>query len=100
MILELVQWTIKPDQEGVFEEAFTKAQSILASAKGYISHQFQRCIENPRNYILLVEWETLEDHTVGFRGSDSYQEYKAHLKPHYEPGASMSHYLKVHGNAQ
>lgn len=99
MILEIVQWTVKPNQESEFEAAFTVAQEILSGMAGYISHQFQKCIESPKKYILLVEWETLEDHTVGFRGSDQYQEYRALLKPYYEAGAILEHYRMVQ-NAQ
>ena len=100
MILELVQWTVKPNQRRDFESAFEQAQHILSNASGYRTHSFQKCLENPDKYILLVQWETLEDHTVGFRDSESYQKYRALLKPHYEAGATMEHYVTVHEHAQ
>ena len=60
--------------------------------KGYISHQLQRCIEKENRYILLVNWETLEDHTVGFRSSDEYQEWKKLLHHFYDPFPTVEHY--------
>ena len=76
MILEVAILTVKPDQTTEFEAAFKQASPIIASMKGYASHQLQRCIEVPNQYILLVNWQTLEDHTVGFRGSAEYQEWR------------------------
>jgi len=99
LILEVVNWVVKPNQEKAFESAFEKAQKILSGMCGYRSHQFQKCIEKPNRYILLVEWETLKDHTVGFRESTQYQEYKALLNQYYEPGATMEHYEVVYQNA-
>jgi len=98
LILELVTWNIKPDLEKEFELAFEKAQNIISSMRGYISHQFQKCIEKPGRYILLVNWETVEDHTSGFRKSDLYQEYRSMLIQYYEPGSTMEHYEMVYEN--
>lgn len=74
MILEVAILNVKPTQEADFERAFGQAQRIISAMPGYLSHQLQRCIEHPSRYILLVNWETLEDHTVGFRQSEPYQE--------------------------
>ena len=82
-----------------FEKAFEKAQRFLENAKGYKSHQFKRCIEEPNKYILLVNWETLEDHTKGFRQSEEYLEYRTLINQYYEPNAIMEHYEAVYENA-
>ena len=95
MILEIVTWKIKPGQEREFENGFRQAQRYLANAAGYCSHQLQRCIEEPGKYLLLVNWEKLEDHTEGFRQSSEYLEYRALISPYYEPGATMEHYAPV-----
>ncbi len=68
MILEVAVLDVKPGQSQDFETAFGQAQAILSSMKGYISHQLQRCLEKPNRQILLVNWQTMEDHTQGFRG--------------------------------
>ncbi len=98
MILEVVTWDIKPNLEKEFESAFGKAQQILTSMNGYKSHQFQKSLENPSRYILLVNWETLEDHTEGFQKSGMYQEYRSMLNQYYEPGAKMEHFKMVYEN--
>lgn len=63
--------------------------------KGYISHELQKCIETDCQYILLVKWETLEAHTVDFRGSPEYQEWKALLHHFYDPFPVVEHYYIV-----
>lgn len=79
MILEVATLDVRPGQEAAFEAAFREAQTIIAGIDGYISHELQRCIENTSRYLLLVKWATLEDHTVGFRGSPQYGQWKALL---------------------
>lgn len=96
MILEVAILNVKPSHEVNFEEAFGKAQSIIASMPGYISHQLQRCIEKSNRYILLVNWETLEDHTVGFRQSKPYEEWRQLLHHFYDPFPEVEHYEKVY----
>lgn len=92
MILEVAILKIEPGQASEFERSFSVAQSILMSAKGYIAHDLQRCIENPSQYILLVNWETLEAHTQGFRGSPEYQQWKTLLHHYYDPFPTVEHY--------
>ncbi len=96
MIIEVVKWDVKPNQENEFEAEFERAQKILSKSLGYISHQFQKCIEKPNRYILIVEWEKLEDHTVGFQKSNVYQEYRSMLVQYLEPGTTMEHYEILH----
>jgi heme-degrading monooxygenase HmoA len=92
MILEIAQLQIKPGQTAAFEAAFRQAQTIIASMKGYLSHELQKCLENDHHYMLLVRWETLEDHTVGFRQSVPYQEWKQLLHHFYDPFPTVLHY--------
>jgi len=95
MILEAAVLHIKQGQTREFEASFKEASSIIASMKGYIRHELQSCIENDHQYILLVHWETLEDHTVGFRESRPYQEWKALLHHYYDPFPVVQHYEQV-----
>ena len=73
MILEVAPLKIRPGQAAEFEAAFGEAQAIIASMEGYLSHELNRCLERPDEYVLLVRWKTLEDHEVGFRQSTQYQ---------------------------
>ena len=98
MILEVAILNICPGQWEEFEQAFSSAQAIIESMHGYVSHQLQRCIEAPDRYILLVNWEELEDHTVGFRESEEYQEWKSLLHHFYDPFPEVEHYESVFSN--
>jgi heme-degrading monooxygenase HmoA len=95
MILEVAILDVIPDQAQEFEAAFAKASPIIASMPGYISHELQGCIEKHNRYILLVKWETLEDHNLGFRGSEKYQEWKKLLHHFYDPFPSVEHYQLI-----
>ena len=92
MVLEVAILDVKPNEAVNFENAFAKAQSIISSIDGYISHQLQKCVEKPNRYILLVNWETIEDHTVGFRKSEEYQEWRKLLHHFYDPFPEVEHY--------
>ncbi|MGA8007287.1 MAG: antibiotic biosynthesis monooxygenase [Burkholderiales bacterium] len=92
MILESAILDVKPGQTREFEAAFAKAQTIIGASPGYIAHELQRCIEKPNRYLLLVRWQTLEDHTDGFRKSGPYQEWKRLLHHFYDPFPIVEHY--------
>ena len=92
MILEVAILNVRSGMALEFEAAFARASPIISSMPGYLSHQLQRCIEVPNRYILLVDWESLEAHTVGFRGSPKYQEWKRLLHHFYDPFPIVEHY--------
>lgn len=95
MILEVAPLHIRPGQEPAFEAAFGQAQRIIASMPGYVSHELQRCVERPNEYVLLVRWQSLEAHEIGFRKSPEYQAWKALLHHFYDPFPVVSHYARV-----
>ncbi|MDR7238027.1 antibiotic biosynthesis monooxygenase family protein [Neobacillus drentensis] len=95
MILEAALLQVKPGMEQDYEESFRKASTIISSMKGYISHELQRCMEVDGKYLLLVKWECLEDHTVGFRQSSEYQVWKELLHRFYHPFPEVEHFEKV-----
>ena len=99
MVLEVAVLDVRPGKEADFESAFGQAQAIICGTRGYVSHQLQRCIENSSRYILLVNWETLEDHTVGFRSSDQYEEWRRLLHHFYDPFPKVEHYDSVYVHA-
>jgi heme-degrading monooxygenase HmoA len=73
-------------------ETMDRARAIIASAPGFISLRVGRCIEQPANFLLLVEWETLEAHTEGFRTSEAYQQWRALLHHFYDPFPVVEHF--------
>jgi heme-degrading monooxygenase HmoA len=101
MILELASLNVRPGTGDAFERAFAEAQSLISSMPGYISHQLQRCLETTEKYVLMVEWQELDDHVVGFRESEQYQEWKRLLHHFYEPFPTVEHYEPIFaGDAQ
>ena len=95
MILEVAILNIIEGKTSNFEIAFNEAKKIISSRPGYINLKLQKCIENSHQYILLVKWETLEDHTIGFRNSTEYQQWKALLHHFYNPFPTVQHYEMV-----
>ncbi|MEH1791809.1 antibiotic biosynthesis monooxygenase family protein [Nostoc sp.] len=95
MILEAVILPVKPGLESDFEAAFKKASKIISSMDGYLSHELHRCIEVQNKYLLLVRWESLESHTVRFRSSAEYQEWKKLLHHFYEPFPTVEHFEEI-----
>lgn len=92
MITEIAILDIIPEQTDAFEAAFAQAQTLIAGIPGYREHELQRCLENDHRYLLLVRWETLEAHTVNFRESPEYQQWKQLLHHFYDPFPVVEHY--------
>ncbi len=95
MILEAAILNVKPGQSAEFEAAFKEASAIIAASPGYLGHRLQRCLEVADKYLLLVRWETLEDHIEGFRGSLAYAEWWRLLHHFYEPFPVVEHFTEV-----
>ncbi|MGG3927865.1 antibiotic biosynthesis monooxygenase [Metabacillus fastidiosus] len=95
MILEAVMLHVKQGVQEEYEQAFQEASVIISSMKGYISHELHRCIEEEGKYLLLVKWESLEDHTIGFRQSYEYEKWKELLHHFYNPFPIVEHFNKV-----
>jgi heme-degrading monooxygenase HmoA len=98
VILEVAILNVRPGMTAAFEAAFREASLIISAMPGYVSHQLQRCIEAPSRYVLLVNWQTLGAHTVGFRGSPEYQDWKRMLHHFYDPFPTVEHYEAVLSN--
>ncbi|MBP7281382.1 MAG: antibiotic biosynthesis monooxygenase [Leptospiraceae bacterium] len=95
MITEIAILKIKDQQNKEFEVNFAKAEKIISQMKGYISHELLKCMEAQNQYLLLVRWETLEDHTIGFRKSEEYLEWKKLLHHFYDPFPTVEHYSEI-----
>ena len=92
MILEAAILNVREGATDAFEAAFREASAIIASMPGYVSHELRHCLEVPSRYILLVHWQRLEDHTIGFRQSPEYQRWRALLHHFYDPFPTVEHY--------
>ena len=95
MILEHALLSVRPGREPEFEAAFAEARAIISSMPGFQGLTLCRCLERDSSYLLLVEWDRLEDHTEGFRQSPEYQEWRALLHHFYDPFPVVEHYGRV-----
>lgn len=98
MILEVAILNVQDGQTAAFETAFTQASPLIAATPGYVQHTLHHCLEKPHQYLLLVNWDTLESHTVNFRQSAQYAEWKALLHHFYDPFPVVDHYSLVFSN--
>jgi heme-degrading monooxygenase HmoA len=95
MIIEHALLPVIPGQEAEFIATMDQAKAIIAASPGFISLRVARCLERPSSFLLLVEWETLEAHTEGFRGSEAYQEWRGLLHHFYDPFPEVEHFETV-----
>lgn len=92
MILEHADIRIDPSQASAFEEAILRGvNTVIAHAKGFKGFKVNRSIESPGRYLLMIYWDTLEDHTVGFRGSPAFAEWRAIVGPFFAQPPVVEH---------
>jgi heme-degrading monooxygenase HmoA len=92
VITEHAVLNVIPGQEDEFIATMTRATSLIAASPGFHSLRVERGLENPSTFLLLVEWESLEAHTEGFRGSEAYQEWRSLLHHFYDPFPLVEHF--------
>jgi heme-degrading monooxygenase HmoA len=92
MILELAILNVRSGEGALFEEAFGEAKSIISAAPGFDHLELRRCVEDADQYVLLVGWDRLEDHTEGFRKSEAFERWRALLHHFYDPFPVVEHY--------
>jgi heme-degrading monooxygenase HmoA len=94
LILEMAVLNLRPGEEAAFESAMRAARPLIAATPGFVAIEIRRCVETPSRYLLLVTWQKLEDHTIGFRQSDRYAEWRAMLHHFYDPFPLVEHYAQ------
>ncbi len=92
MILEHALLPVIKGKENEFEQAFTQAKKYIMRQKGFISLSLHKGVEEPNIYLLLVKWESVEDHEIGFRQSDDYQKWRKLLHHFYNPFPKVTHF--------
>ncbi|TDM00405.1 MAG: antibiotic biosynthesis monooxygenase [Flavobacteriaceae bacterium] len=95
MILESAQLCVKEENQTDFERDFKIASKYICTIDGYKGHTLHKCLEDSGKYLLLVQWEKLEDHTIGFRQSEGYLKWKELLHHYYDPFPVVEYYQKV-----
>jgi len=96
MILEVAEVYIQDGQNDGFEEAIRETVKLyISTIEGYISHKLQRSMEDATRYLLMIEWETLEAHTVNFRQSDVFDKHRALISPFFAKPPFVQHFELV-----
>jgi len=96
VILEIADFRIAPGQQAAFEEAVQRGIATVASrAQGFRGAKVNHSIESPERYILQIFWDTLEDHTVHFRGSPLFVEWRAIVGPFFAAPPVVEHFTLV-----
>jgi heme-degrading monooxygenase HmoA len=96
MILELADIRIQPGQNAAFEEAIGRGlKTVIGQAKGFNGFKVNRGIESRERYILQIFWSTLEDHTVGFRESPAFAQWRAIVGPFFAGPPTVEHFELV-----
>jgi len=95
MILEVATLSIAPERKSQFEAAFVQARQVISAMPGFLGLELHRCIESDGRYLLLVQWNTLEDHMTGFRQSPQFQRWRALIGPFFEAAPAVEHYQAV-----
>jgi heme-degrading monooxygenase HmoA len=91
MFLEIAQIEVKEGANAQFEAGVAKAKPIFLRAKGCGGVTLQRSVEFPNRYRLFVEWATLENHTVDFRGSDDFAKWRELVSPYFVAPPVVEH---------
>lgn len=99
MILEIADIRVTAGREADFEKAVLVGLStVFPRAKGFRGHEVRRSIESPERYVLLLAWDTLEDHTVGFRGSPLFVEWRGLVSEFFAQAPFVEHFNVVGGS--
>jgi len=93
VIIEHALITILPGHEVAFEQAFLEAAKVIAAATGFRFVRLSRGVERSSTYLLLVGWDSIDDHTVGFRGSDLFTQWRSWIGPHFDGTPQVEHYV-------
>ena len=96
MILELADIRIHAGQNAAFEEAIERGlKTLIHGAKGFQGYKLNRGIESPERYVLHVFWDSLEDHTLGFRRSPAFAQWRAIVGPFFAGAPVVEHFELV-----
>jgi len=91
MFLEIAQIDVKPGSEAAFEAGVDQAAPLFRRAKGCRGMRLHRSVEIPTRYRLMVRWDTVENHTVDFRGSADFQEWRRLVGPYFAATPAVEH---------
>lgn len=94
MIREVAHVTVLPDHQVDFESDLQRAVSeVLPNAQGFIAFTgVGWCVERPQVFMFTIDWESLEAHTIGFRESELFTQWRAFIGPHLDGAPTVEHF--------
>ena len=93
MILEVADIRIKPGSQAAFDVAIQQGlETVISKAKGFRGHKVQKSIESPDRYLLMIYWDTVENHMVDFRQSPAFQDWRGYIGPHLAGPPAVEHF--------
>ena len=95
MVTEIAQIDVSPGMEREFEAGVSNARALFGRARGFKTLALHRSIEKPQRYRFMVKWETVENHTVDFRGSENFTEWRALVGQYFASPPEVEHTKKV-----
>lgn len=100
MILELADIRIRPGKQVEFDAAIVRGvETVISKAKGFRGYKVNKGVETPERYLLMIFWDTLENHTVDFRQSPAFQEWRALVGPYFAAAPAVEHFNLVSKSA-
>jgi heme-degrading monooxygenase HmoA len=101
MILEHADITIAPGRQAEFDAAIVHGlTTVIAQARGFLGWQVHKGIESPERYLLTIRWETIENHTVDFRGGPLFAQWRAIVGPFFAKPPVVEHFELVGGSPE
>ena len=95
MILEIADFAVQPGTDDTFADAVRKGTEFLSATPGFVSARLTRSIETPTRFVLLVTWDSVEDHTVGFRESENFTRWRELVGPFFDGPPRVEHFADV-----
>jgi heme-degrading monooxygenase HmoA len=95
MVLEIADFTVRPGTEDDFAAAVRAGVKYVSDTPGYVRAQLTHCVETPTRFVLLIEWESVEAHTVGFRESENFTRWRELVGPFFDGPPRVEHFDDV-----
>ncbi len=92
MIVEYIRYRVPQEQQEAFEQGYVQAQTSLQASAHCLGYELSRCVEEPDRYILRIEWDSIEGHLQGFRGSGEFRSFLGHIRAFVPLIEEMQHY--------
>lgn len=100
IVVEIATFDITPGAEDAFIASYESVRGLIAQSPGCLGMRMMRGIESPTRFVLTVEWESLEAHTVDFRESEGFGQWRAAIGPHFASPPAVEHVVDVEPSEQ